>query len=643
MSEHKTPNGGIMCGDIAPLGGTSQIGDLYGFAPVTTAIPTYFIFNDYKDEVLTKVASSDGVNNQLSAYSSTLFDSLDDARNQLDTTYQLLRDNIVMLWGDLVHGGVGLMNISTTMIGIVFHWGAYTNNNKYSLNITLYSRPYNVQITNNGEHQQFLNAIVQSSGTYPNGFCFVQGWSFDRDSSSVTMHDWIGVLTDSIACNQSYVDDDTLPIPVYPNVNFTGSIQNVVDDFLNNFSIELPTTNQIKDKKYWESRALQRKITTVSFFNYEANPPVEGTSIWGTENENYSHNPYGPASTSRGGGGYGNQYRYSEPIEDDGVPTSDMLSTGFVALYNPTDGELQDFTNYLFSGITDSIANVIKKMIVNPIDGVISAHMIHTKPSIDALQTIKFCGWDTGCNAYVVSSQYTQILYHIEVGDFYNSYLDNKAYTKIKIFLPYSGIHDIDIDEFIGGDLYVRYKIDLLSGMCVIQIETEKTQNGVGNTRLNSIVYQFTGNCIMQIPLSAIDYRNIINSLISLGTNAVSGNATGAVQSLGGAVTSGISIPKSGQPSTNYGYLGKQQPFIIVEHPEISIPSEFDLFEGYPSNITYKIGEIYRIYIENSSKYKNGIFLSSDPKTVWGNYFHCTDKEADMIKQLFEEGVYLTR
>ena len=47
MSEKKTPNGGIMIGDVANLSSTSNIGELIGFAPVTTAIPTHFIFNDY--------------------------------------------------------------------------------------------------------------------------------------------------------------------------------------------------------------------------------------------------------------------------------------------------------------------------------------------------------------------------------------------------------------------------------------------------------------------------------------------------------------------------------------------------------------------------------------------------------------------
>ena len=643
MSEHITPNGGIISGDIAPLGGTSQIGDLYGFAPVTTYIPTYFIYNDYKTEVTSKVAAADGVLSQLTTYSQSSFESLDDARNQLDTTYQLLRDNVVMLWGDLVHGGVGLMNITNTTIGLVLHWGAYVSNATYTLRITLYSRSYDIAITNNGAHQSNLAAIVQPTGTYDNGFCFVNGWEFNRNNSSVTKHNWIGILTDSIACNQSYVDDDTLPIPVYPNVNFTGSVENVVTDWINGFTEELPSTNPIIDKKYWEARALQRKVTTVSYINYEAEPPVEGTSIWGIDNETYNNKPYGPSSTSSGGGGYGNQNRYSEDINWDGVPTDDMVGTGFVSLYNPSKNEMQDFASFLFSSVTDSIANAIKKMIVNPLDGVISAHMIHTRPTTNSMETIKFCGFDTGCQAYVVKPQWGEILYHIHVSEFYNSYHDSKNYTKIKLFVPYAGMKELDIDDFVGGDLWLRYTIDFLSGMCAIDVETSKVQLGSGNVKINSVLYHYTGNCIIQIPMSGIDMRNIFNSVVGIGANAVSGNIGGAIMSGVNGLTQGVNIPKSGDISTNYGYLGYQKPYLLIEHPELSVPNDFDLFEGYPSNITYKLGEIYRKYVVESNKYKEGIFLSIDEGTIWNNYIHCTDKEADMIKQLFVEGVYMTR
>lgn len=646
MSEKKTPNGGIMVGDVANLSATSNIGELIGFAPVTTAIPTYFIFNDYKSEVTSKVPASDNVLSMWGDYLNQRWDNLDDAREALDTTYQLVRDNIVMIWGDLVHGGVGLMNVSNTHVGLVEHWGALEEalTHKLYFRAQVVTAPYDVQITNNGAHQGLISSLVQTTGTYPNGFCFLRKWVFDRHASSVTGHDAYAIILDSIACNQSYVtEDETTHIDLYVNVNFTGSIENVVSDYLNNYSEELPSENPIIDLRYFKSRALQRKISTLNFFDYEEQPPVNGTSIWGVDNESYNNKPYGPSSTSSGGGGYGNQNRYSEDINWDGMPTDDMVGTGFVSLYNPSKGEMQDFASFLFSSVTDSIANAIKKMIVNPLDGVISAHMIHTRPTTNSMETIKFCGFDTGCQAYVVKPQWGEVLYHIHVSDFYNSYHDSKNYTKIKLFVPYAGMKELDIDDFVGGDLWLRYTIDFLSGMCAIDVETSKVQLGSGNVKINSVLYHYTGNCIIQIPMSGIDMRNIFNSVVGIGANAVSGNIGGAIMSGVNGLTQGVNIPKSGDISTNYGYLGYQKPYLLIEHPELSIPNDFDLFEGYPSNITYKLGEIYRKYVVESNKYKEGIFLSIDEGTIWNNYFHCTDKEADMIKQLFVEGVYMTR
>ena len=72
--------------------------------------------------------------------------------------------------------------------------------------------------------------------------------------------------------------------------------------------------------------------------------------------------------------------------------------------------------------------------------------------------------------------------------------MDYSEYTRIQIYLPFSGIHDLAPEDVQGSDLEVKYNIDVLTGDCVINVKCGQ-----------SVLYKFTGNMKLTIPITARD------------------------------------------------------------------------------------------------------------------------------------------
>lgn len=631
MSYVNTTVGQLICSDMAQIAGTSQpVQYLNGFAPVSTDIGSTIRFLDYYDELQTKQPTS-YVEPRLTAFANSEFSSVEDLKEAYSTVFSDIEENAVTLWGNMATGGVALFNVDANTVFVVGNLGVSQNvNETVSPVFTSYTTTYKVAITNNGEHRHDITANVLETGTYDNGLFLTRQWVLNRERSSATMTNKFVFCSGNITCNQSYVYDDD-PVELLADVSFNANYENCANDYLNGFMDNImPSENPIVDVKYVRERSFQRKLTTLSGFGVDydnsGNYNFVYGSIWGVEDYEPEESPYSPASTSRGGGGYGKNTRNSEAVTDDGLPGDDVIGTGLASLYNPTKSEMNDFTQFLFSGITDNIANILKRMFMNPIEAVITAHMCHTRPRSNQIETIMFCGFDSGCQAYSIG-QFETIVYTFEFSDSrilrYDNFSDFSN-TQLQLFLPYSGLYDLDISQFInGGMMTVRYKLDFLSGNCYISVEANTPQ--INGNSLVSVVKTFTGNFCSPIPLSSINYQGLFSSAMGALSSAVAQNPVGVVSSV---MSAHLGVDKSGSINTNFGFMGKQKPYVIIKHPELSIPYKYEQYKGYPSNMYHKM--------EDLTKY-----IKVDKTTLWSNNIHCTDNERSEIIDLLENGVWI--
>ena len=191
-------------------------------------------------------------------------------------------------------------------------------------------------------------------------------------------------------------------------------------------------------------------------------------------------------------------------------------------------------------------------------------------------------------------------------------------------------------DDIMGGNIHLKYNIDLLTGACSAQLKIQRNKRtvfGEGDAdNLDSVLYEFTGTCISSLPLSATDWRGFFQGACQIASSAGSlatGNPVGAAAGIAGSVMSmKPDIQKSGNLSIDYGFMGIQIPFIMMERPIQSLPVKFGERKGYPSNIYEKLG--------NCTGY---VKINTDD--LWTGGIHGTNAEMEELKAIFNEGVWV--
>ena len=318
------------------------------------------------------------------------------------------------------------------------------------------------------------------------------------------------------------------------------------------------------------------------------------------------------------------------PTKDDGetptpvIPPIGVEATGFVALYNPTQSQLSSFSQYLWS--SDFIDN-FKKLFANPMDAIIGLHMIYATPSRGSEAEI-VCGYaHSGVMSNTVNSQYIEIdCGSIKVNRYFGNVLDYAPYTKLQLYLPFVGIVDLDVNEIMGGALNIKYRIDVLTGSCLARLKVTRGD-------YNAELYNFAGNCAVQLPISGGSYSGIIANAIgvagSVGATIASGGALAPVlvgSAVSSAINSHVNVSHSGSLGSNAGALGIMKPYLIITRPKPAEADNFNEFYGKPSNKTVRLS--------SCSGYTR-------IKDVHVDNIVATDNELSEIEQLLKEGVII--
>lgn len=377
-----------------------------------------------------------------------------------------------------------------------------------------------------------------------------------------------------------------------------------------------------------------------TIFDDENYPLGDGwQKLHGTWYGDSSVPPQPPYDPSDDGGGVDDY----EEREDDTSKTDetqfevDAVNSGLVTIFNPSQSEIREFSNFLFSGITEDIANFFKRLLSSPLDYIITLAMVHYRPQTHNSAEIKFGGIGSGVASMVVVDQYEIIDCGTEtIQRQWGSFLDYAGYTKARVYLPYCGIHDIDIDLTIDASVQIQYIVDNLSGACVAQVVVNHERRYNGDRRVAGTRYEFTGNVFEQVPLSASDYRSAVNGVLTAmgGVGAVvAGNPVAGVS----AIASGVmnmkpTIQTASKVGSSFGYMGLQKPFIEVTRPNPCVPLNYPYREGYPSNIYSKLGG------ENIGGYlkvERGTFKFDSIPNI-------TDDEGNEIIKLLESGVFMS-
>ena len=293
----------------------------------------------------------------------------------------------------------------------------------------------------------------------------------------------------------------------------------------------------------------------------------------------------------------------SLPVDNDPV-TPTAGSNRFWTIYSPSDAQMQMLGAELWD---QNAIQILKQTFVNPTDGIITWQQVFL-PVTQAYQDYIYLGdYKTGVNNVPVITQQKVFKEFgiIDIPRYFNDYRDYTE-TEVSMYLPFIGYVDIDPRDAIGCKLTLRYSMDVITGTCVATISPKVGDNA-------ECCYMFTGNCAVQLPITAADRSRMLSGLISgasngfsaggkvggfIGGGAGAGVGAGVGAVLGGALgaVSGYfgGVQKSNGFSANAGALTiYKTPFVIIHRSIPADPLLFDSYYGNPASVTATLKNLH--------------------------------------------------
>lgn len=97
----------------------------------------------------------------------------------------------------------------------------------------------------------------------------------------------------------------------------------------------------------------------------------------------------------------------------------------------------------------------------------------------------------------------------ISIDRYFNDFRDFAPYTKLSINIPFANTVDLDIGEYYGHTLYIKSVIDFTTGDMLTLIQRD-----------GLVTKTVSGNCAIQLPLSALAMGTYQQTLNTLQSNA---------------------------------------------------------------------------------------------------------------------------
>lgn len=328
----------------------------------------------------------------------------------------------------------------------------------------------------------------------------------------------------------------------------------------------------------------------------------------------------------------------SDTIAIPGNPLIGVSNAGWVHVYKPTPGALQNFGSWLFpnpeipSGAdpTDIVVYLLLlcQTLANSrlIDYILDCHIIPVSPQTSGSHDIRVGGRTaTGISAPVVSNDYIDVTCGaLNIQEYFGGFQDYLC-TKSKLYLPFVGFVDVLPEYWQAGTIYVDYKFNVIDGsfMCYVRSNSSKSQlNG-------SVIAQYSGNACVHVPITGVNYANMVSGVIGAAAAVEGAKTTSAV--LGSAYSAANTIMNGGDMIQSNGYssaasmMGVRYPYLLIERPVPSYAGNYKHDKGYPANITALLSTIAGFTVIED------IDLSGIP---------LMEVELNELRSLLKEGVY---
>lgn len=356
---------------------------------------------------------------------------------------------------------------------------------------------------------------------------------------------------------------------------------------------------------------------------------------------------YGNASDTGGysGGSFDNS---SDTISIPTKPSIGVSNIGFINVYCPSQNALVNLGSELFpdftppttpptstdvaealqmglNNVVDNISN-FTNMFINSklIDYVIDCHCIPVQPTLSESESIKI-----GFKTFSPTAQKTTTDYvdfdcgTLNIKEYYTNFIDYVG-TRAKLYLPFVGFVPIENEFFQNGLLQVIYRFNIIDGSFMAYVLSSSSKSELSN----SVIASYGGNACVHIPITGLNYSNMVSGIASGTVSAIAqvgkGNIGNALNSAMETLSNKPSMQSSNGYNSTSAYLGIRYPYLIIEREVSNFSELYNNENGLPCNITKKISELSG-YIQ-----MDNCHMETLP---------CMEEEKEMIENLLLSGI----
>lgn len=419
--------------------------------------------------------------------------------------------------------------------------------------------------------------------------------------------------------NIRYLDEDG---NVLPGVNYDGYFAKTVSDLLYAGDVYLTLCYDTRDSEilfgmgclgvYNKNTGILINTLPVQLVNGTQWTPNQPWVYWMQQNTSGWYDPEQEVPEMTEGGGGGGWFRDSDTVGFSGLPSLDVLSFGFVGMYQLSTAQMASLSTFLWS--SNFIDNILKAW-QDPFQNIINVAFVPLNAELTgAASDIKIGNLSSGVSATKLSkSLYEKDFGSINLKELYGNFADYAPFTKLQIYLPGAGVKQINPDDYMDGSIHLKAFIDIFSGTCVYQLLSQRHGR-------QHVVDHYEANIMTQIPITGrnfIDaYKSVINGIATVTSGAVTGSAlavpltkataaqnamrsasavNNAIDTAAGGTSSLLNLKpsyeKSGSISGSAMRLSVQTPYIFFDTPQLRQAKEFKHLHGYKSNIYAKLGD----------------------------------------------------
>ena len=404
----------------------------------------------------------------------------------------------------------------------------------------------------------------------------------------------------------------------------------------------------------------ENKRCTIGFSNLTASSATWKTFFGSVDpiEDADSDNPYDSLVDNNNHGGEDTNFAdNSDSVTEDSLPTISAVGTGFATIFTPSKSQLYQLSQLFWDS---NFFTFMQNLVENIEDMFTSLAMVPFSVTAGSTVTVTWLGFSTAVSLTLADEQY----YEFDMGSIdlsndnrifkYDNCLDYSPFSKLGIYLPFIGFQDLDIDEVRNKTIHLIYRVDILSGACLALIKV----NG-------STLYQFSGNCLTQIPITSENFASAISDVVNVGIAAASARVAGAASAADSAAAESSEkmsnaqkeahkaharvsqtnadnhlfsatanaamglkpqYNKSGSVSSSVSMLAVKQPYLFLTTSNLAIPSNYQHYAGFPCNMTGKLNTFSGFTVVESIRLNDLV---------------ATTPEVEEIYQLLKEGVII--